>query len=224
MKLNHLKGVFVVGERKTFAQLGEIIELGRKANTLIGEIVGSQEGALVVSNEDIRLLEKQSDRISFKIKEDIVNGAVNPNILDNLLDSVDLADEIIDNYYFVSRELKRMAFARSTQDFDEVPFELNATFKKIVELADQALVILQKLLTTNDMIEVSDLRSDIELLEEEGDNLKDSGFDSLYCAASKMHYLQFNHFSELLHKFDDNLDACEDLSDLIVAVLTSISK
>jgi len=39
-----------------------------------------------------------------------------------------------------------------------------------------------------------------------------------------LHYLQFFHYSELMHKCDDVLDSCEDLSDLIVTVVTSILK
>jgi uncharacterized protein Yka (UPF0111/DUF47 family) len=50
------------------------------------------------------------------------------------------------------------------------------------------------------------------------------GFDKLYTKASRLHFLQFYHYSELLHKSDDVLDGCEDLSDLIVSIVTSILK
>ena len=74
------------------------------------------------------------------------------------------------------------------------------------------------------MAEILELRKEIETLEEQGDDVKDAGFDSLYAIAPKLHYLEFHHYSELLHKCDDLLDSCEDFADLIVSVVTSILK
>ncbi len=68
------------------------------------------------------------------------------------------------------------------------------------------------------------LRKEIEALEEQGDDIKDTGFDKLYQAASQLHFLQFYHYSEMLHKCDDILDNAEDLSDVIVSAVTSILK
>ena len=39
-----------------------------------------------------------------------------------------------------------------------------------------------------------------------------------------MHFLHFYHYSEMLHKSDDILDTCEDFSDIIVSIVTSILK
>ena len=68
------------------------------------------------------------------------------------------------------------------------------------------------------------LRKEIETLEEQGDDVKDMGFDRLYRITPTLQYLQFSHYSELLHKCDDVLDTCEDFSDLIVSIVTSITK
>jgi len=221
--LRSIRGFFSIGERKTFVELSEIIEIGRKANSIMVELIVSG-ASLTGPNEDIRLLEKQSDRLSFKIKEDIVNGAVNPNVLDNLLECVELADSIIDDYYFVSRELNRIAKVRFDGSLALQAPEIGPLFSKSLDLAEQAMVVLLKILTTTDLSEVAELRSKIELLEKEGDNIKDDGFDRLYMSALNIHYLQFAHISELLHKFDDILDSCEDLADLFVSIMTSISK
>jgi uncharacterized protein Yka (UPF0111/DUF47 family) len=221
--LRSIRGFFSIGERKTFVELSEIIEIGRKANSIMVELIVSG-ASLTGPNEDIRLLEKQSDRLSFKIKEDIVNGAVNPNVLDNLLECVELADSMIDDYYFVSRELNRIAKVRFDGSFALEGPEIGPLFSKSLDLADQAMVVLLKILKTTDLSEVAELRSNIELLEQEGDNVKDDGFDRLYVSALNIHYLQFVHISELLHKFDDILDSCEDLADLFVSIMTSISK
>ncbi len=199
-----------------------MMEVGRRANSIMLGMM-TPEASLIGPNEDIRLLEKQSDRLSFNIKEQVVNGAVNPNVLDNLLACVDLADSIIDDYY-VSRELNRIAKVRFDEDSTSCASDLAPLFVKSLELAEGAMVVLLRMLKTSDLSEIAELRRYIELLEEEGDNIKDNGFDRLYLAATRIHYLQFAHLSELLHKFDDILDSCEDLADRLVSIMTSISK
>jgi len=99
-----------------------------------------------------------------------------------------------------------------------------AIFMNMLHLADKALVKVQKILSVSDLSEILQLRKEIEALEQQGDEIKDRGFDVLYHEAPRMHYLQFNHYSELLHKFDDILDGCEDLSDLVLSIITSILK
>lgn len=220
------KNLFIIGEQKTFHELVELIELGRKANSIMLEMVssGRKNDALIAHNEDMRLLEKQADQLAFKVKEDIVGGAVNPNILGDLLDCVEFADSIVDNYYFASREMKRIAGVKFDDSFTKEIPELNSEFDKMLRLTDQALMILTRILKTTNFSEIDKLRNEIELVEEEGDNVKDDGFDRLYAAAPSIHYLQFSHYTELLHKFDDALDSCEDISDLVVVIITSISK
>ena len=219
MKLSDIKAIFEIGERKTFLELSEIIEIGRKANSLLIDMIKDRT-SLIAPTEDIRLLEKQSDRLSFNIKEDTLVAAINPIVLDNILECVDLADSIVDNYHFVSKELNRV----SKVNFSAHGPDLGATLQKMLDLADQAMVIILRILKATNISDTPTLRADIELLEEEGDNLKDNSFDLLYEFALNIHYLQFIHFSELLHKLDDILDSCEDLADNLVSVMACISK
>jgi uncharacterized protein len=97
-------------------------------------------------------------------------------------------------------------------------------YENLFALADKSLSKLKQALATSSVTEILQLRKEIEDLEEQGDDIKDAGFDKLYELAPKLHFLQFYHYSELLHKCDDLLDSCEDLSDLIVSVVTSILK
>ncbi len=97
-------------------------------------------------------------------------------------------------------------------------------YENMFDLAEKTLSELQQMLSSGNIPEILQLRKEIEALEEQGDDIKDAGFDKLYNVAPKMHFLQFYHNSELLHKCDDILDSGEDLSDLIVSVVTSILK
>jgi uncharacterized protein Yka (UPF0111/DUF47 family) len=174
--------------------------------------------------QTIKVLENKSDEVAFKITEDITAGAVSPNILEQLLQTVSVADDIVDTYYYQSRELCRMYKARFPYSEEVEDAEWVSMFKSMLELADQALQKVRLILLNSDLSEIFKLRKEIESLEQEGDEIKDHGFDALYRQAPQIHYLQFYHYSEMLHKFDDILDGCEDLSDLVLSVITSILK
>ena len=220
-----IKNFLAIGEKETFAEILEIIRLAKKANASLSKMLEKPDrDTLEIENEDVRLLEKKADEITFKIKGDIENGAISSNILDNLLACVDAADSIVDNCYYVSRELNRMAGLRLDGDRSEHTAGLDASLTKMLKLAADALTMLETSLTSDGLEKILELRTDVQRIEEEGDNIKDAGFDKLYAIAPLVHYLQFMHFSELLHKFDDILDACEDISDLIVTITTSISR
>jgi uncharacterized protein Yka (UPF0111/DUF47 family) len=91
-------------------------------------------------------------------------------------------------------------------------------------LMEQTLTKLQQILSTGNVSTILQLRKEIEALEEQGDDIKDAAFDKLYRMASTMHFLQFYHYKEMLHKCDDLLDNCEDLSDVILSIVTAILK
>ena len=223
--MKSLKGVFVVGEKNIFSDLSQIVAIGTEANTLVSSMfkIDVKEKEVTDAMHTVQLLEKKSDEIAFKISEDITSGAISPNIIDDLLKSVQVADNIIDLYYYLSREIDRMAKAYSA-GFEMKHTGWDSVYVNILALAEKSLLKLQQALFSSSVTEILALRKDIETLEEQGDEIKDEGFDRLYKMTPNLHYLQFFHYSELLHKCDDVLDSCEDFSDLIVSVVTSILK
>ena len=225
MNLRDLKGMMVIGEKKVFGEIAGIIEISRKANSIMISMLSEDDGKDRLSEyEAIRLLEKKSDDISFGIKADVTNGAISSNILDNLLESVEMADSIVDDFYYISRELNRLRSTKFGSGGDEWLNPFNGMMLTMLKLADSAMEALINMLRSTNLSEMRELRKQIERFEEEGDNIKDSAFDRLYGLAADMHYLQFNHVSDMVHKIDDILDGCEDVSDLVLAVATSISK
>jgi len=224
--LKNIKRSLVVGEKNIFHELSEIIDLAGEANVIMTRMLLERyEGkTLSDSMQTIRSLEKKSDDIAFRVSEDITSGAVSPNVLDDLLESVQLADTILDTYYNLSRELNRMAKAEFAGEEVNEKTDWAPIFEKMLSLAGKAIIEVKRLFATSSLTEMIEVRKQIEALEEQGDDVKDAGFDKLYADALEMHYLQFFHYSELLHKLDDILDACEDLSDTIVSIVNSILK
>ncbi|MGD0995356.1 MAG: DUF47 family protein [Candidatus Bathyarchaeia archaeon] len=223
--MKSLKGILVVGEKNIFIELTQIIAIAIEANTLVLNMFKEdyKEKELTEAMHAMQSLEKKSDEIAFRISEEITSGAISPNIIDSLLEGVQFADDIVDLYYYLSRELHRMAKAYSS-GFELQHADWDSVYENILALAEKALLKLKQALSSSNVTEILELRKEIEALEEQGDDVKDAGFDRLYSITPRLYYLQFYHYSELLHKCDDILDSCEDFSDLIVSVVTSILK
>jgi uncharacterized protein Yka (UPF0111/DUF47 family) len=223
--LKSLKGILVVGEKNIFGELNQIVAIGAEANTLVSSMfsIDIKEKEVTEAMRVVRSLEKKSDEIAFKISEDITSGAISPNIIDDLLKTVQVADDIVDLYYYLSREIDRMAKAYSA-GFEMKHTGWDSVYVNILALAEKSLLKLKQALSSSSVTEILALRQEIEVLEDQADDIKDEGFDRLYKMTPNLHYLQFFHYSELLHKCDNVLDSCEDFSDLIVSVVTSILK
>jgi uncharacterized protein len=223
--LKSLKGILVVGEKTIFSELAQIVDIATQANTLVSKMfkIDYKENELSQLLHDVQVLEKKSDEIAFKISEDITGGAISPNIIDNLLDCVQTADNIVDTYYYIGREINRMSRAYAS-GFQQHHTDWDSVYDNILALAEKSLSKLKQALSSSLTAEILEMRKEIETLEEQGDDVKDAGFDRLYSVAAQLHYLEFAHYSELLHKCDDVLDSCEDFSDLIVSVVSSILK
>lgn len=224
--MKNFKGILVLGERNIFGELSQIISVAAQANTILKvmfkDCCNSQ--ALTANMHAVRALEKKSDEIAFRLSEDITAGAISPNLIDNLIESTHLADNIVDIIFYLSRELSRMAKTNTTDFAAHQELEWAEVYTQLLALVDQTLPKLQLMLSTGNVPAILQLHKEIETIEEQGDNIKDAGFDKLYFMASGLHFLQFYHYSEMLHKSDDILDTCEDLSDVIVSIVTSILK
>lgn len=169
----------------------------------------------------MRVLEKESDQLTFKLREDIMNGAINPSVLRDLLQVTELMDSIFDNYYFIAREVNRTV--NSGLQLPSLD-RMVETHVNMVNLADRQLETLGKLLDANSMEEILSHRTDIEKLEEQGDELKDSTFDRMYAERKSFDYFSFQHYTEVLRKLDDIQDSVEDISDLVLAIANTISR
>ena len=224
--MKSFKGILVLGERNIFGELSQIISIAVQANTILKVMFKDccNNKASTENTRAVRDLEKKSDEIAFRLNEDITAGAISPNLIDDLIESTHLADNIVDVIFYLSRELSRMAKANTTDLTVHQEIEWAQVYLKMLTLVDQSLTKLQLMLSTGNVPQILQLRKEIEALEEQGDDIKDAGFDKLYTIASGMHFLQFYHYSEMLHKSDDILDTCEDLSDVIVSIVTSILK
>ena len=210
----------VAGEKGIFDRLKALTDKAREETPLAIRLFQERLADRGVF-EGMKALEKESDELTFSLSEDIMNGAINPAVLRDLLHVTDLMDGVFDDYYFLAREVNRTVISGV-----ELPMvdKMTKTFVGMVNLADRQLEALGKLLQANSMDEVKSFRREIEELEEEGDEFKDSGFDDMYDNAKLFDYFSFQHYTEVLRKLDDIQDGVEDMSDLILAIANTISR
>jgi predicted phosphate transport protein (TIGR00153 family) len=214
----------VIGEKRIFSEIAEIMKIAHEANQILKQILKESDlEKLTGENEQIAALEKRADGFAFTVRRDITDGAVNPTVLDNLLECVEVADSTVDDYHYLAREITRIARVEPEENRNRIP-SLDSAFLDMLRLADQSISKILELLAEEDMTEMRKDRHEIENIEERGDDIKDDAFDELYRLTPGMRYINFAHYSEIIHKIDDILDACEDLADGVVTVVTSISK
>lgn len=210
----------VAGEKGVFERLKALSDMARKETPLATKLFQERLSDVNVL-EGMKALEKQSDEVTFRLSEDIMTGAINPAVLRDLLHVTDLMDTVFDDYYFLAREVNRTVVSRI-----ELPMlgKMTDTFIAQVNIADKQLEALGRLLEADTMDEVNARRKEIEKSEEEGDDLKDSGFDVMYENHRLFGYFSFQHYTEVLRKLDDIQDGIEDMSDLILAIANTISR
>jgi uncharacterized protein Yka (UPF0111/DUF47 family) len=210
----------VAGEKGIFERLKALADKAREETPLAARLFQERLADRSVL-EGMKTLEKQSDELTFELSEDIMEGAINPAVLRDLLHVTDLMDGVFDDYYFVAREVNRTVISGI-----ELPMldKMTETFVGMVNLADRELETFGKLLEAKSMDEVKSFRNEIEKLEEAGDELKDSGFDDMYEKSKLFDYFSFQHYTEVLRKMDDIQDGVEDMSDLILAIANTISR
>jgi len=82
---------------------------------------------------------------------------------------------------------------------------------------------LKKLFSTGgNLAEASTVAKQIEDIEEQADDVKDDILDEVYRQAKDLEHWTFHHLIQVTVEADDMLDNCEDASDLVVAILTSL--
>ena len=206
-----LNNIFNGGEENIINETSDLVHLAMKANKELLKRVKIRSNDI----SEIKRLEKESDKKVFALQNMVSSGAVSPNVIDDMLKLIDLEDNIVDCIYNLARELVRYKLPNKAMDD-----MLRSSVIKSLELTSAALVVLEKMQLSDDTTKMQGYRKEIEVIEEEGDEIKDSLLDYVY--KNKMEFKAFNHISEVAHKTDNILDNCEDSSDMFLSIMLSI--
>ncbi len=202
---------FFNSEEKTIVEkFIEIVKIGIKTNEKIPKLFDSN-----ASIDEIRKLERQSDRKAFEIYNIIISGAIAPNLIDILLEFVNIEDNIIDTLYNLAREILRYKVKNI-----EIQKYIKDSVLQGTVLIGKTLLLLHEMEKLDDLYAIKKIRAKIQKNEQLGDKLKDSIFDFAY--EQKVDFKTFYHLLEIGHKLDDVLDSCEDSSDAFMTFMSSL--
>jgi hypothetical protein len=220
-----LKRLMVVGERQVLQKMTYYAELIESSSNYIMEMISGENENLETLAENVYEKEKEGDSLTFNIKNIITSGAIGSNLMDNFLDLAETFDDILDKAYWISREVVRARNSPLFQDERE-KFIRNvySNFIDIINSNISASKLIKQILEANNLEEIRAKREEIERLEQEVDEMKDGIIDLLYKKSDSISYLAFNHLNSMVHILDDMLDGCEDVSDIVLTIVQSVSK
>ena len=223
---NFLKKLMVVGERHVLEEIITYIEKAKLAEENLKEAMTGSPEKIKLANIAIRDLEKEGDVMTMNLKHEITNGAISSTLMSNLSELIEKCDTLLDTSYFISREIKRMNNALENYPDTEKQLILKSysVFLKMLDADSLALDSLKGMLLSRDIQEMKKFRLAIETDEEKVDEYKDDLIDDLYRKSTSLSYLSFSHLTNVVHKVDDLLDDCEDISDIVLTIVTSLTK
>ena len=220
-----LKRLMVVGERQVLQKMTYYAELIESSSNYIMEMISGESENLETLAENVYEKEKEGDSLTFNLKNIITSGAIGSNLMDNFLDLAETFDDILDKAYWISREVVR---ARNSPLFnDEREKFIRNVYSNFIDIINSnisASKLIKQILEANNLEEIRAKREEIERLEQEVDEMKDGIIDLLYKKSDSISYLAFNHLNSMVHILDDMLDGCEDVSDIVLTIVQSVSK
>jgi predicted phosphate transport protein (TIGR00153 family) len=211
-----LKKLMVIGERQSLINMEKYLSLASENSKMLMEIFEKPESEIQSMVKKIGQNEKDADEITLNLKRDITSGAIGSTLMDNFLTLIEKFDDIIDKTYWIAREMSRAKDSFIANGFHMEPIKgFYASFINILEINLEAIE------KVNRMLEVADIIQD---MEEKVDEIKDGIIDRLYRTSESISYLMFNHINSIVHTLDDLLDNCEDISDLVLNTMLSVSR
>lgn len=221
-----LRRLMTLGERQALQEFLPYIDYASEASNLLISMLGADKEQLEEINEKIRTAEKKADDLTIAIAGDVTQGAINATLLGHLLALTETFDDLLDRSLYISREVKRVEQIRDTFEAasEKTISECYGEFAGMLKANLDALELLRSILMASKTASMRKIRKEIEELEERVDDMKDSIMDTVYSHWNEINYLVFNHLVSLTHKIDDMLDDCEDISDLVMTIVSSIAK
>ncbi|MCL4345988.1 MAG: DUF47 family protein [Candidatus Thermoplasmatota archaeon] len=220
-----LKKIMVIGERQSLLEMQKYMDIAIENSLILIEIFQRPEDPIEDKALRVSENEKKADNITLELKRNITSGAVGSTLMDNFLNLIETFDDIIDRTYWISREMTRTKDSLIANSFHMEPVgNFYSGFCAILEKNIDAVKKVNQMLQVSDIDGAKSIRTDIEKMEEDVDEIKDGIIDRLYRISESITYLTFNHINSVVHTLDDLLDDCEDIADLILNTMMSVSR
>src|SRR5262245_39629041 len=121
--VRRIRAFFIPGEKEAFERISQLASLGENALELLVKMLSASTSDLALVDVDtarISSLEKEGDKITQSIEEEIGKGSISASLSNDFGRLVDCVDSVLDRAHAVSRQLRRMAKGpvRESGEFD----------------------------------------------------------------------------------------------------------
>lgn len=214
------------GEKNAFRRIQDLAGLAEEALQLMVKILSSPSNGLkdIESyTERINVLEKEGDKITQSFEEMLGRGSMTASLDYDFGRLADNVDSILDRAHGLSRQIRRVT-RRPLREAKEFDSDIRKEQISLIEIGLAQLRLFRKLLSVagSDRDQAVSLAHQIERLEEEGDDVKDSMMDEIYGSWEKLDFASFHNYLETTIEADDILDLCEDASDIVMAITKAL--
>jgi uncharacterized protein Yka (UPF0111/DUF47 family) len=224
--IHRIRAFFIPGEKEAFERISQLARLGEDALDLLVKILSDSSHDLDKIETDtdrISALEKEGDRITQSLEEEIGKGSISASLSNDFGRLVDCVDSVLDRAHSLSRQLRRIAKI-PVHEAEEFHTAFRKEQVKLIQIGKQEVWLLRELLEAagSNRPKALAMAHEIELLEEKGDDVKDAMLDQVYGSWEQLDYASFHNYIQTTLEADDILDLCEDASDLVIAVTKAL--
>jgi len=219
-----LKRLLSSGEERIFVTLSQHAELSVKSLRTIMDVLNRGEVTPLTLERmmfEVSASESRGDGIIRELSASISRGAVPVALIGDFEMLMDRLDDVLDLVNFVAKELSR-GFRVGLHKKDEVR-KVYTEIKKMIDHAIRATESLASLLAAalRDFKEIQKYDELIDKIEDRVDDIKNSAIDLIYSMGNNIDAITFNHLMELVRTLDSVVDACEDVSHMVLKIVSS---
>ncbi len=203
-------GLGGIGEEKLIGNMRKIIGHAQDASGLFDSIIRGSGG-----QAELHEIKRSTYEEAFSLSNSITSGAIAPNLIADMLQLVRLEYKIVDMVFVAARSFNRYRI-RDAAARRYVSGRLAA----LNRLVGKSLGLLYKMHAVDSLAKIRELRNEIKLIEEEGDEIKEALLS--YAYKTSLGFKSFYEIVDLAYLSDDVLDSCEDTADMLMNIMFSI--
>lgn len=216
-----LKRWFTSGWEAMIDRLKAHVGYSLQALDLIQQTIAKPDATEDYLDEIVRkiaAIEREGDEIIRRIDDNISKGALVPSVIGNAELLLDRIDNILDNIYYISKEIRRGYIVWRNDNIRKI---IGGKFREMLDLDRTIIEYVGAMLErTRDLEFCSRYARMVSTLEEEVDEVKEYILDEVY--KLNLSAVEFNHIISLIYSADRIADNAQDAVQLLMSIISAI--
>lgn len=216
-----LRRWFTSGWDVVVSQLKAHVDYSLQALGQIQQVISKDELTDDYLDEVVRkiaAIEREGDEIIRRLDDNISKGALVPSVMGNAELLLDRIDNILDNIYYISKEIRRGYRVWRNENIKKI---IVGRFREMLDLDKTTIEYISLILNkSRDLEFCSRYARMVGTLEEEVDEVKEYILDEVY--KLDLTAVEFNHIISLIYSADRIADNAQDAVQLLLSIVSAI--